>query len=687
MTNEQLQLIISAKDMVSPVMSQVSGKMEQLQSTSQSLASQGLGAVNSAVSKTADVIKTGLVVGLTSAVGILGVLGHSAINNAAQFEQYRATLTTMLGSQELANARLKEYSDIASKTPFELPQIVELGNQLQAIGKYSKDNVNMLGDLASAAGKPIEQVSSAFSKLATGQKGVAVDMFRDLLITTDDWVKATGKGISKSGELLATTEEMMAVLPKIMQDKKFTGMMAQQSETFLGKMSNLADSWNTKLREVGEQILPHIKPYLDQLINFISSIDIGSAISSVTNLFNLLFKGEYTGGIFGLEEDDPLIEFVLGIKDVFGSLYEVGKLLFTGDYTGGIFGFSEDDVLITNILTIRDNFNFLKDKAIELFTYFDQNVKPIIVSLVDQGLKKLSEEIERLHLNQIPNLRNELQKWTDWYNQNKAWIDNFAVVIAGIASGFVLVYTALAVYNAVMTIATAVSTFFGIAVAIATSPIFLIALAIGAVIAIGFLLWKNWDWLSQKAGEFSGYMSQKWQEIKEGIQNAWGGAIQFVKDHWLDIIGYFSGVSLFSIGVNLVKGLINGLDNQMEWLRGKIQELANMLPQEVRQLLNINSPSRVMMEIGGHVVTGLANGIDNKSQLIIGQSENLAQAIVSPYSSGQLNTSNQTTNNRGGDIHIHMPDTAIFMNDQALSDFVRKAKNIFVREGFNVNSI
>ena len=99
----------------------------------------------------------------------------------------------MLGSQEAANARFEEMSKFAAETPFELNEVVQLGNQLQALGKYSKENMTILGDLAAAAGKPIDQVTGAFAKLASGQKGMAVDMFRDLLITTDDWAKATGK--------------------------------------------------------------------------------------------------------------------------------------------------------------------------------------------------------------------------------------------------------------------------------------------------------------------------------------------------------------------------------------------------------------------------------------------------------------------------------------------------------------
>lgn len=195
-------------------------------------------------------------------------LGGSIFNATAQVEQYTVTLENMLGSKIAANLRMQEYTEIAKKTPFELSEVVETGNQLQALGRYSEDNIVLLGDLAAASGKPIEQAKNAFAKLATGQKGEAVNMFRDLLISTDDWVKATGKGVSKNGELLATTEEMLAVLPQILQEKGFAGMMDKQAQTFAGRMSNIRDSLFQMFVSLGNAF----RPIIDAIITGLGRI-------------------------------------------------------------------------------------------------------------------------------------------------------------------------------------------------------------------------------------------------------------------------------------------------------------------------------------------------------------------------------------------------------------------------------
>lgn len=199
--------------------------------------------------------------------------GKAAVDAAAQIETYQATLETMLGSTQAARDRMEEYKDIAKITPFGLEDVVEGGNQLQAIGRYSRKNLEMLGDLAAATGKPMEQVMNAYAKLATGQKGEASRMFQDLLISRNDWIEATGKGVSKSGELLATTEEMMKALPKIMSSKGFYGMMAKQAETANGKFSNLEDSVFSLRAALGERMMPTVKNVVSGLTGMVNTME------------------------------------------------------------------------------------------------------------------------------------------------------------------------------------------------------------------------------------------------------------------------------------------------------------------------------------------------------------------------------------------------------------------------------
>lgn len=259
------------------VLDVASGKLKELQVSMEGVgksAKKADGGVSSLGGKLSKIVKGGVI---ASGIGIIGgkilQVGKSAVSAAAQIEKYNATLETMLGSKSAARDRMQEYMQIAKTTPFELTEVVEAGNQLQALGRYSEDTLTMLGDLAAASGKPFEQVMSAYSKMASGQKGIAVDMFRDLLITTDDWTKATGKGKAASGEMLATTEELLQALPKVMKSKGFFGLMAKQSETTEGKIANLEDAIFSLRSSVGERLTPTVKSVVGAMEGWVSSMD------------------------------------------------------------------------------------------------------------------------------------------------------------------------------------------------------------------------------------------------------------------------------------------------------------------------------------------------------------------------------------------------------------------------------
>jgi hypothetical protein len=203
----------------------------------------------------------------TAGLGLQKIFGIAKdVSQASQaIETYEVSLKNMLGTTDAARERMQEYFAIAKETPFDLQQVVEAGNKLQALGRYSADNVKMLGDLAAASGKPMEQAMSAYAKLASGQKGIAVDMFRDLMITTDDWAKATGKGVDKQGQMLATTEEMIAALPGLLKSKGYLGMMATQAQTTAGKLSNLEDGFFQLKVAIGDNLSSATKSFATQM--------------------------------------------------------------------------------------------------------------------------------------------------------------------------------------------------------------------------------------------------------------------------------------------------------------------------------------------------------------------------------------------------------------------------------------
>lgn len=94
---------------------------------------------------------------------------------------------------------------------------------------------------------------------------------------------------------------------------------------------------------------------------------------------------------------------------------------------------------------------------------------------------------------------------------------------------------ALGIQTTATTVATAATTAFGAVMAFVTSPITLVVAAIGALIAIGVALYKNWDTISAAAQKLFGNLRKIWDGIKNAVSNAASGVWTAVQSRWAAI--------------------------------------------------------------------------------------------------------------------------------------------------------
>ena len=89
--------------------------------------------------------------------------------------------------------------------------------------------------------------------------------------------------------------------------------------------------------------------------------------------------------------------------------------------------------------------------------------------------------------------------------------------------------TMLAVMTATEIVATGATAALGAAVNFLTSPITLVVLAIGLLIAGGVALVKNWDWVVEKVGIVGAKISEIWTKVKETAIGAWNSMVDGIK--------------------------------------------------------------------------------------------------------------------------------------------------------------
>lgn len=107
-------------------------------------------------------------------------------------------------------------------------------------------------------------------------------------------------------------------------------------------------------------------------------------------------------------------------------------------------------------------------------------------------------------------------------------LSNLEAVILAIAVAIVLVAAAIAAIKAVITVINTVSAAF----ALLTSPIGLVVLAIAAVIAVGVLLYKNWETIKAKLLEIWEELKTEFEILSDGLVECWEAIKQAAIDAW-----------------------------------------------------------------------------------------------------------------------------------------------------------
>jgi TP901 family phage tail tape measure protein len=97
------------------------------------------------------------------------------------------------------------------------------------------------------------------------------------------------------------------------------------------------------------------------------------------------------------------------------------------------------------------------------------------------------------------------------------------------------------------------------------------------------------------------------------LEGDWEGAWESIKDIgediWHNIEDFFSGIDLVEIGKDIIRGLIDGIASMGGSVKKTVGKIVDAIPDAVKKILGIHSPSRVLMELGGYTAEGLAVGI------------------------------------------------------------------------------
>ena len=110
-------------------------------------------------------------------------------------------------------------------------------------------------------------------------------------------------------------------------------------------------------------------------------------------------------------------------------------------------------------------------------------------------------------------------------------------------------------------------------------------------------------------------------------------------------VNVLKGINLFSIGKNMIQGLINGIKNMAENVVGAIGSVVNGAINKVKKTLGINSPSKLFTQFGKWTGEGLAIGIDDENNRVTKASKGLASSVIGGYNANLRGIKVNTNNN------------------------------------------
>ena len=196
-----------------------------------------------------------------------------------------------------------------------------------------------------------------------------------------------------------------------------------------------------------------------------------------------------------------------------------------------------------------------------------------------------------------------LDRIANWITNNKPIVESLVIVLGSFALAWGIVTGVVGIANLVIKgwaivsgIAASATYILGGAIAFLTSPITIAIAAIGAVIAIGVLLYKHWDFVKAKAIEVWDGIKAKFAEFKEWLGGVfttdWSQRFGFIgdvlngflvnaKNMWNSTKQIFSGIIDFIAGVftgnweRAWKGVVNIFGGIMSSLASVVKQPLN----------------------------------------------------------------------------------------------------------------
>ena len=181
----------------------------------------------------------------------------------SQFQQLEISFGTMLKSKEKANELMAQMADLAAKTPFGLEEVSEGAKRLLAFqvpAEEVTETLRRMGDVAAGLGVPMGQLIHVYGQVKAQGKLMTNDLYQFMnagIPIIAELSKVVGKSETEIKDMVSAGKigfpEVQAVIKNMTNEGGlFFNLMAEQSKSLGGQISNLGDSFDQMLNDIGK---------------------------------------------------------------------------------------------------------------------------------------------------------------------------------------------------------------------------------------------------------------------------------------------------------------------------------------------------------------------------------------------------------------------------------------------------
>ena len=550
-------------------------------------------------------------------------LGSDAVKAAATFEQQMANVASLLdGSAEEISNRVNELSDdvveVSNKTGMSTDELSDgLYKIISAVGD-SEDAITQMelaAKVAKAGGAETTQAIDLLTAVTKGYGDTSGEAFQkaaDLSFMTDklgqtsvpELASAIGKVIPLSAALGVEQEELFGSFAAL---TGVTGNTAEVSTQMKAVMSGLMQPTKQMTEALETLGFANANAALETLgfDGMLASLKtaMGDDVQATAKLFSSVEAQTAILALAGAQSED-LTEKTKAMYEATGAADAAfATRTDTLEYTISVIKNLGKNFVLNVGRSMLPIVHELADKALPKIEEFFEKATPKVIELITKAITYGSAVYRFVNEKIIPIVKevgsvvgeaigvaidiiqkvyDAAKSVFDYLSEHKTVLTVVAIAIGTIATAigvFTLVSNAatiawgvlsaaITVYTTVTSIATTISSAFGVVMAFLTSPITLVILAIGAVIAAGVALYQNWDVVKEKATLIWEHLMSFANGVKEGFVNAFSGLVGIVSQPINSII------SLVNNAINAINELSITIPDWVPLLGGKTFQLS-----------------------------------------------------------------------------------------------------------------